>query len=132
MALARAAPVTRRLEAHFWELVLSNNGISASLKTELEFKTLLSLMIHGRGWGGKIKKFLNVAWEARWMIWTIEDLRDSVEELNPANKVREPKDRNPLSPVLVEWTGGLQCTWIDLTNHKSLSGKSKALTEWRD
>ncbi|KAG2026560.1 hypothetical protein GB937_001341 [Aspergillus fischeri] len=81
---------------------------------------------------GKIRKTLNVAWEPKRKIRTIEDLLDSVEELNPQNKDRDPKYRYPFSTVLVEWPDGLERTWINRTNYKALSSQSKASTERTD
>ncbi|CEL07064.1 hypothetical protein ASPCAL10229 [Aspergillus calidoustus] len=81
---------------------------------------------------GKIKKILNVAWKPKRKIRNIEDLLDSVEELNPQNKVDEAKYRYPFSTVLVEWTDGLVRTWISRTDYKTLSSQSKASNERTD
>lgn len=76
---------------------------------------------------GKIGRTLNVAWKPKQKIRTIEDLLDSVEELNPDNKVRNPKYRYPYSTVLVEWTDGLERTWINrcTTNPSAASLKRR-------
>ncbi|KAJ1713240.1 hypothetical protein NYO67_4572 [Aspergillus flavus] len=81
---------------------------------------------------GKIGRILNVAWKPKRKIQTIEDLLDSVEELNPENKLRDPKYRYPFSTVLVEWKDGLGRTWINRSNYKALSSQSKASTERTD
>jgi hypothetical protein len=81
---------------------------------------------------GKIKKILNVAWKPKRKIQSIEDLLASVEELNPQNKVHDAKYRYPFSTVLVEWTDGLERTWISRTNYKTLSSQSKASNERTD
>jgi hypothetical protein len=81
---------------------------------------------------GKIKKILNVAWKPKRKIRSIEDLLASVEELNPQNKVHDAKYRYPFSTVLVEWTDGLERTWISRTNYKTLSSQSKASNERTD
>lgn len=81
---------------------------------------------------GKIKKILNVAWQPKRKIRSIEDLLASVEELNPQNKVLNAKYRYPFSTVLVEWTDGLERTWISRTNYKTLSSQSKASNERTD
>ncbi|KAL2785334.1 hypothetical protein BJX66DRAFT_347547 [Aspergillus keveii] len=81
---------------------------------------------------GKIKKILNVAWKPKRKIRNIEDLLASVEELNPQNKVHDAKYRYPFSTVLVEWTDGLERTWISRTNYKTLSSQSKASNERTD
>lgn len=78
---------------------------------------------------GKIKKILDIAWQPKRKIRSIEDLLASVEELNPQNKVHNAKYRYPFSTVLVEWTDGLERTWISQTNYKTLSSQLKALNE---
>ncbi|KAH8430142.1 uncharacterized protein LDX57_007812 [Aspergillus melleus] len=81
---------------------------------------------------GKIGRILNVAWEPKRKIRSIDDILDSVEELNPENKRRDAKYRYPFSTVLVEWTDGLERTWISRTNYKTLSSQSKTSNERTD
>ncbi|KAL3248140.1 hypothetical protein ABHI18_012142 [Aspergillus niger] len=51
---------------------------------------------------GKIKTILNVAWQPKRKIRSIDDLLNTAEELNPRNKERYAKYRYPISTVLVE------------------------------
>ncbi|OJJ51923.1 hypothetical protein ASPSYDRAFT_74106 [Aspergillus sydowii CBS 593.65] len=81
---------------------------------------------------GKIKKILNVAWKPKGQIQSMKDLLASVEELNPKKKADNRKYRYPFSTVLVEWTDGLERTWISRTNYKTLSSQSKASNERTD
>jgi hypothetical protein len=76
---------------------------------------------------GRIASIKQIAWQPRGDIRCIEDLLESVEELNPQNKKHDPKYRFPFSTALVDWTTGPSLSeppkqiWIGRSDYKRLT-----------
>lgn len=76
---------------------------------------------------GMIRNIKKVAWQPRQEGSTMQDLLESVEELNPEIKKTNTKYIFPFTTVLVDWKQGVNLppVWISRTNYKKLSSAAK-------
>lgn len=82
---------------------------------------------------GKIAHIKGISWLPKQDIHCMQDLLDSVEELNPANKASDSKYRFPFSTVLVGWKDfKLSPAYINRSNYKDLTSASKEASKRTD